>query len=404
VKLDANLRADQNRVNPALANSDDGLNRNGNTNTFYRYSISPYTARRLSPRTSVSAKYTYSEVINTADEVADSDRHALNATVQGEVGTTVTWNLRGRYSRTGYQDDVLNFRTGEFAPREDTELKSLSLQLGYQVIRTLQINGTYGWEWNDFQTTSNNDTGGGAWDIGLTWTPSPRTEVSVGVGDRFFGSTPRVSFKHSYKRHTFSGNYRKTITFQRDLATYGLDSFGEDFGGGGSDFGDPLFSGGENRFDANGDPVDGIGTNTSVNSNSAILDERFTFRYAYSGRPGRVTFFGSYSQQTRAEDGAQADFGDWEFTVTPSLSKRYTVIGSIGYEDIRPAGFTQFDNNNEFRDFAETENWYYRLQFIRPLNTRMNTSLEYRFTDRKSDDPINEYTENLFRATLNISL
>jgi uncharacterized protein (PEP-CTERM system associated) len=402
VKLDANVRADQNSVSSALANSNDELNRNGNTNTFYRYSISPYTSRKLGPRTSVNARYTYSEVINTADEVADSDRHALNANVRGKVGTVLDWNLRGNYSRTGYQDDVLNLRTGEFAPREDTELRSLSLNLGYQIIRTLKFTGTYGWEWNDFETFGNNDTGGGAWDIGLAWTPSPRTSVSVGSGDRFFGSTPRVNFKHSYKRHTITGNYRKTITFQRDLSTYGLDSFGEDPGG--SQFGDPLFSGGDTRFDSNGDPVDGIGTNTSVNSNSAILDERFTFRYSYSGRPGRLTFFGSYSEQTRAEDGAQADFGEWELTFTPNLSKRYSVIGIIEYEDVRPAGFIQFDDNNDPRDFSDVENWHYRLQYVRPLNTRMTSILEYRFTDRKSDDPINEYDENLFRATLNISL
>jgi uncharacterized protein (PEP-CTERM system associated) len=226
--------------------------------------------------------------------------------------------------------------------------------------------------------------------------------VSAGIGRRYFGSTPRLNFSQEYKRHTISGSYRKTITFQRDLNTFGLDSFGDL--GGGSQFGDPLFSGGDNRFDANGDPVDGTGTNTSINSNSAILDERYTFRYSYNGRPGNLTFFGSYSDQTREEDGAQADFLDWEFAVRPSLSKRYSVIGSIGYEDIRPAGFTQFGGSDGNRDYADTENWYYRLQYVRPLNTRMNTSLEYRYTDRKSDDPINEYQENLFRATLNISL
>lgn len=402
VKFDANLRADQNRVNSARGNSNDGLNRNGNTNTFYRYSLSPYTSRQLSPRTSVDARYTYSEIINTSDEVSDSSRHAFNTAVRGELGSSVTWNARGRYSKTSYQDDVFNRFTGTTTPREDTELRSASLQLGYQVLKTLQFNGTYGWEWNDFQTFNNNDTDGGAWDVGLVWTPSPRTQVSVGSGDRFFGSTPRMSFRHEYKRHGFSGSYRKTITFQRDLSTFGLDTLGDDPGG--SQFGDPLFNGGGTRFDQNGDLVDGIGTNTSINSNSAILDERYTFRYSYNGRPGVLTFFGSYSEQTRAEDGAQADFGDWELALRPSLSQRYTVIGSMGYEDIRPAGFTQFEDLNDELDFANTERWYYRLQFIRPLNTRMNTSLEYRYTDRQSDDAINEYDENLFRATLNISL
>ncbi len=50
-------------------------------------------------------------------------------------------------------------------PREDTELKSAGLNLGYQIDRRWQLNGTYGWEWNDYQTYNDADTGGQAWQL-----------------------------------------------------------------------------------------------------------------------------------------------------------------------------------------------------------------------------------------------
>lgn len=397
VKLDANIRADQNRVNSSVASSDDDLNRNGNTNTYYRYLLSPYTSRRLAGRTTFDTRYTYSEVLNTSDQVSDSSRHALTSNLNGEVGPRITWNLGGRYSRTSYNDDVYNFLTDEFEPREDTELKSASMRLGYQVSRSWQVNGSYGWEWNDFQTLNNGNTGGAAWDVGVKWTPSPRTTVQVGSGDRFFGKTPRVSVVHVRKRSTFSGSYNKRITFQRDLATEGLGNLDEP---GFNGFGDPIFTG-ENGFDANGDPVDEFGTNSSISSNSAILDERLTLRYSYSGRPGTLTAFGSYSEQTRADDGAQADFGEWEINFRPSLSRKYNVVASIGWEEAQPAGFV---GNRNFTDFTKSETWIYRLQYIRPINTRLSMNLEYRFTDRTSDDSLNEYQENMVRASFNFRL
>jgi uncharacterized protein (PEP-CTERM system associated) len=215
----------------------------------------------------------------------------------------------------------------------------------------------------------------------------------LGMGDRFFGKTPRVTFSHTRKRSSFSGTYNKRITFQRDLSTQGSGfSDGSGFlGGTNSDGG----------VDGNGQPIDGFGTDQSISSNSAILDERFTLNYAYAGRPGKFSAFGSYSKQIRAEDGAQADFKDWELTFTPTLSRKYNVVGSIGFEEIKPAGIFG-DSRSE--NFVESENWYYTLRYSRPLNTRLSLSLQYRFTDRRSDEELNEYQENMVRATLNIRL
>jgi len=399
--FDSNLRADQNRVDAAKASSDDGLNRNGNNNTFYRYSLSPYLKRPVTASTDFSARYTFSQVVNTSDEVSNSDRHALSSGLSGEVGPRITWGLNGQYSITSYEDDFVNKNTGETTPRKDTELRNLALRLAYQIGRRWEVNGTYGWEWNDFETSGNFNQGGSAWDIGAKWTPNPRTIVSVGMGDRFFGQTPRVAFSHEGRRTKISGTYNKRITFQRDLTTLGLnDSSIGSFAGGDSINNVGLLP--DTTFDDNGDPSIGLGTNSSISSNSAILDERGTLTMSYEGRPGRFTLFTSYSQQTRADDGAQADFLDWEISWRPNLSQKYSLMTAIGYEDIVPTGFRGGGVNFDSAD--KSENWYYRLIYIRSFNRKVGVNLEYRFTDRRSNVSSNEYQENLVSATLVIHL
>lgn len=391
VTLDATLRADQNEVTSALPGSGDDLNRNGNTNTFYRYSISPVLKRRLKNKAIYTLRYSYDDQINTSDSVSDSSRHALVTNLANGNESRISWDLSGRYSRVEYNDDIINRNTGLVVPRQDTELKSAGLSLGYQIDRRWQVNGRYGWEWNDFETFNDSNTGGGAWDLGVRWTPTSRTTVEAGSGDRFFGTTPRLNITHKRKRSLFRASYRKFITFQRDINTVGNGFLY------GDTIEDQLING------VNQEPqfINGVQTNSSISSNGPILDERATLGYTYSGRRATTDVFGSYSEQTRAEDGAQGIFKDLTVSFSPRLSRTYTVTGSINWEEDEPLGYLGLPN---IQDFSKSETWYYMLQVGRPLNNRMTMSLNYQFTDRQSDDSFNEYQENRVIATLNISL
>jgi uncharacterized protein (PEP-CTERM system associated) len=391
VNLDATLRADQNEVTSARPGSGDDLNRNGNTNTFYRYSISPILKRRLKNHAIYTLRYSFDDQINTADSVSDSNRHAVVTSLANGNASRVSWDLNGRYTRVEYKDDFINRNTGLVIPREDIELKSARLRLGYQLDRRWQVNGTYGWEWNDFETFNNSNTGGGAWDVGVRWTPSARTTVDIGSGDRFFGQTPRLNISHQRKRSFFRASYRKFITFQRDISTIGNGFLN----------GDTVEEQLINNIDREGEIINGVQTNSSINSNGPILDERATLGYTYSGRRATTDIFASYSEQTRAEDGAQAIYKDVTASFSPRVSQTYTVTGAITWEEDEPLGYLGIPNVQEFSD---SSTWYYRVQVGRPINNRMSMSLNYQFTDRQSDDSFNEYQENRVIATLSIRL
>lgn len=391
VNVDATLRADQNEITSALPGSGDDLNRNGNTNTFYRYSVSPVLKRRLKNQAFYTLRYSYDDQINTADSVSDSSRHAVVTSLANGNASRVSWDLSGRYSRIEYNDDFVNVVTGQVIPRQDTELKSAGLSMGYQLDRRWQVNGRYGWEWNDFETYNDTNAGGADWDIGVRWTPTARTTVDVGSGDRFFGSTPRLNVSHKRKRSLFRASYRKSITFERDINT----------SGNGFLYGDTVEEQLINGVDQQDQVINGVATNSSISSNGPIFDERATLGYTYTGRRATTNVFGSFSQQTRAEDGAEGEFKDFTVSFSPQISRTYTVTGSLTWGEDDPLAYRSAPT---LQDFSKSESWYYLVQVGRPLNNRMSISLNYQFTDRQSDDSFNEYQENRVIATLSISL
>ncbi|CAA0123446.1 Uncharacterised protein [Halioglobus japonicus] len=373
LRISASGRANQNEITPSAGGAN-SFDTNGNTNTYYRYSVSPELSRRLKDFATYSLRYNYNEVINTADDLSNSSSDSWSTNLAGGTATRVSWDLFGNYRKVSYNDnDLFIEEDGTAVPRENTELKSAGLNLGYRIDRRWQVTGTYGWEWNDFQTYNDEDTGGQTWELGVNWTPNPRTEIGVGVGDRFFGKTPRLSIKHTHKRSVFSASYKKSITFGRDILTEGND------------------------FNQN------IRNFSSQNSQSPIIDERFTLGYSYNGRRAKINFIGSHSDQTQEDNGQKSTYDDVALTVAPQvfISRAYSMSATVSWRQDEPQ--SEFGQSN--RNFASnSEAWIASVTVGRALNHRMSLSLNYQYTDQQSDNSFNEYQENRIMATLNIRL
>ncbi|HEY6130479.1 MAG TPA: hypothetical protein VIV27_00595, partial [Halioglobus sp.] len=269
-------------------------------------------------------------------------------------------------------DDLVNTITGQIVPRQDTELKNASLQMGYQLNRRWQVNGRYGWEWNDFQTFNDANTGGAAWDMGVRWTPSARTTVGLGMGDRFFGQTPRVNISHERGRNTFTASYNKAITFANDIRTQ-------------QDLLNPDFI-----------------NNPTLNTASPILDERFIVGWSYAGRRAALDFSGNHSQQTEADTGEKSIFQSWAVSVSPLISSTYTLSGALAWNDYEPR--SEFGIPSSQFDEETSQAWITSVNVGRVINSRMNLNVGYQYTLQESDQSFNEYQENRVVATLNISL
>ena len=371
--VDASATIDQNKISPFLPGGNDGLNRNGNTNTTYRYSVSPYVARRFKDVASLLLRYTWDEETNSADVVGDSQQqHVELALDSGPASQPFSWGVQGDY-------DEIDYTQTRGRAEQRSELSSARVTAGYQIDRVWQVNGYYGEEWNDF-VSSRDDIDGSFWDVGLRWTPNRRTTVEVGTGDRFFGSTPRFSVSHRHKRSVLEASYRRDLTYDRNIRSR------DDFLPAQDEFGNPIDP-------ATGQPVDLSGNETTL-TNSPILDERFTLSYVYQGRRARLRLYGSHSDQTRAEEGSESTFQDYGISLNRQLSRVFGAHGDLSWSRQEPK------NTIGPVTTLESDTWRLRLGVDRQLGNNLNVFANYEFTDRQSDTRSNEYQENRFTVSL----
>ncbi len=363
--IDATASADQNQTTPFVGGGGDSLDRRGNTNTTYRYDVSPYVARQFKDVAEMLLRYTYSEQSNSADIIGQNRQQTVLFTLgNGSSHNEITWGLQGDYDKIDY--DVTRDRVN---PGDNSELKSARFNLAYQFTRKWQINGYYGQEWNDFVSASN-DIDGTFWDVGLRWTPNARTVIEAGRGNRFFGDTQRYLITYRHKRSNLSAQYSEDLSYDRNIRNLGSNlPVGVPPGGG----------------------------NVSTLTNSPILDKRLTLSYGFQGRRFSLGLQGSSSDQTREADGSDSTFRSASLSLGYRLGRHLSTSANVGWDEQDPkSGRTQFAQ--------KSETWRAGVGVSKQLSTGVDLSLDYRYTDRSSDQVLDEYRENSVTLTLRIKL
>jgi uncharacterized protein (PEP-CTERM system associated) len=377
--IDSSANISQNQVSPFVRGGGDSFDRTGNTNTTYNYSVSPYVARRFKDVAQLNIRYTWDDQYNSTNVVGDSTRESWQGLLGSIPGTSsFLWGIQGDYSKVSYSDE----RFSDVRDNQDSELKSAQLNLGYQLSRRWQVNGFYGQEWNDF-VSNRDDIDGTFWDVGVRWTPTSRTTVDAGVGDRFFGSNPRFSIKHSHKRSAFSASYAKDLTYDRDIRTL--------------DDSPPLNPG----FPSPPEVDPGLTTVT----NSPILDERYTLAYSFQGLRTRFGVSAFQSEQTREGDSlsafSKATYTGVSVNANRPLSPEISLNGRISWNEQEPENS---NSNTPGRFSSNAETWIASVGLAHRLGQRTTLGLNYQYTDRQSDSAIDEYTENRITLDLKIDL
>ena len=377
--IDSTANISQNQVTPFASGGSDNFDRTGNTNTTYSYSVSPYIARRFKDAAEVTLRYTFDDQYNSADAVRDSSEERAQVLISSVSGVSkYSWGLQGDYSKVSYSNSSTEFENGQ-----DSELKSAQLNQGYQLNRAWQVNGFYGNEWNDF-VSSRDDIDGTYWDVGVRWTPSARTTVDAGVGDRFFGNNPRFAITHRHKRSALNASYAKTITYDRNIRTL-ADSppLNPDF-----------------------PPPPGVDPGVTTVNSSPILDERFTLGYSFQGLRTRFGISAFQSDQTQESGSAFSGFSESTYTgisasASRSLSDQTSLQAGLNWNEQKPKDNSQ-NINDFFRNSSET--WSGSLGISRQLSQRTDLGLNYLYTDRQSDSEFNSYTENRITLDLRVDL
>jgi len=246
--------------------------------------------------------------------------------------------------------------------------------VGYRINRQWQLTGSVGHEWQDYDAyTSQRDDD--TWDAGVVWTPSARTSLNLGYGDRYFGNAPRVNFTHRSKRTTFTATYDRTLTTSRDIRAQQRDV------------------GVQNPFGLPYDPVTGrplpASNNQTFLNSGSIIDERFETSLSVQGNRTTVTLSGSHSNQTREDNSEDGTFDDLYLNLSRSLSRTLSIYGGTTWE--------QDEDDNG----ATADTMRYYLGLSKEVGPRTSLGFNYSYSDRNSQTPDDSYKEN--RVYLNVT-
>ncbi|MET0081772.1 MAG: TIGR03016 family PEP-CTERM system-associated outer membrane protein [Sedimenticola sp.] len=357
VDLDSTIT--QNAIDPYSTVGSDALNDTGNVTTTYTYGISPYIVGRLKGYANLIARFTYDEVEYSKNSLDGSNRKGLNLGVNsGTNFGRFSWGILASQNEIEYD----NNNTAEF--------RSADVNVGYQINRSWQVNASLGKEWNDFSTIQT-DFEGDRWNLGFTWTPSPRTSLGLRYGDRFFGQTTSFEFSHKSKRSVLTAQYSQDLTNSRSLR-------GQDIFPSTDPFGDDI-----DLFTDETLPVD---TLASIND-STIVDKRFDATYTLKGRRTNLTLRAHHSQQTHQDSTRDVEQSSVGVSALRNITGQILANASLSFG-------TQSQNGGSDADTIKLG-----LGLFRKLGQNSSVGLNYGFNDRDSDVAGSSYTENRVTAS-----
>jgi len=366
--VDASSRVSQQLIDNQGRFTNSNISSTGNRADTLTYTFAPYYRQHLGPWADLTLRYEKSKVKNDTNLAQDSDIESLSAELaSGRRFTRVPWSVR-------VESREVDRVTGAKA-----EFDSLVVNTTYRFTRRYALDLTAGIEDNTFNTTQNNRDGT-YWTVGGTWTPNRRTEASLAIGDRFFGTTIRGSARHQRRRLNLSIDYQEQPrTTAEDQAFLNIFPVVDDAG-------NPIFD-----PDLAGDfplPIDGTALTQDV-----FVEKRLTGRATYNRRRDTVTFtvrdFAREFQTDRGDERTTSFSANW------TRQLRRALTGGIDATWQR----TTFDQ-------GDREDRRIRVRpFLRyTLGPSVTGTLEYQFVDQSSDGSRIDFTENRLSASLNFHL
>ncbi|WP_028471260.1 TIGR03016 family PEP-CTERM system-associated outer membrane protein [Neptunomonas japonica] len=362
--VDASANITQNTVDAFRPSGTDRLSDTDNTTNTYNYQISPHFTQRYKGVAELTGRYTHNYQLNSDNDVGDSSSQAFVLSLNnGTDFKQLTWGGSLNYKDSGGDSS--------------SELLSTDANLGYKFNRSWQVRGSAGFEWNEFDT-QRSDNDGVRWDMSAIWTPSSRTSLNIGYGDRFFGSTPTLDFTHRSRRSLFSASYSRELTDSASLLSE-QSAF--------------------NTTNAAGQAIDPITgdplplTNSTFNiADGVFVNEKFQLSYTLTGKRSSLTVGASHSIQ-KFESG-RTDETLEKYSASASRRLSSVLDMDLGYVLSRQ----QRDGDE---DAITSE---YSAGVARKLGKDSRLKLTYRFIDRESDDLTNDYQENRLQLSFTTSL
>jgi uncharacterized protein (PEP-CTERM system associated) len=165
--------------------------------------VAPSLVRELGSFASAQLNYVRDSVDAGSIGMGGSDGNSVTLSVaSGARFQKVTWGVSA------------SSRTIDTAALPETKSRSLNVNLGYVLSRTLRLHMSGGYDKYTYDALSDNSAGANYF-AGFAWTPSGRTNLDVSIGRRYYGNSYSLKAMHRSRRTTWNIYYSDDVTSSR---------------------------------------------------------------------------------------------------------------------------------------------------------------------------------------------
>jgi hypothetical protein len=237
--------------------------------------------------------------------------------------------------------------------------------LGYRIDRQWRLDGNLGYEQNKIRT-ARAETDGMFYSGTVFWTPTPRTELTAELGERYFGPFWNVEGSHKSRRTTLN------LAFAREVSNTRADILDNDFVS-------PL-----------------AGPSTQILPVDFVDEDYLTTRLSFDvqGNGRRTNVGAGISWEERSYEVTLKE--QQIFRVTADASRR---LGSNLNGNLR---FSWEDIEDSTTD--DSQNYALSLGVSRTLGRESSVGVDVSRRERFSDNSAREYTEHRLSITLSVPM
>ncbi len=172
----------------------------GNTTDVGVYTLTPYWKQRFGSFANAELRLSQSGTFFSSGALERSQQQRISAVLSSGADFKHPWSLGYSYATTTYQT------------RGDATFENVYGTLGYAITPRLRVNGTLGYENNDYATNTGKRPVGAYWNLGVSWRPSSRTSLDAGFGDHYWGNSWNLAFRHKRVSSDWTLTYSEAVS------------------------------------------------------------------------------------------------------------------------------------------------------------------------------------------------
>jgi uncharacterized protein (PEP-CTERM system associated) len=392
--LDAGATVDQYNISLQGPITTSNINTTGNLSTASTLFVSPFLLRDFGSAARAEARYTYSLWTSDTVSLSKSEANRVNLRLEsGRAYKLFTWELAYSAETIDYEDPL----------EPDTDAEVATVRLRRLITSNVGLLARAGYENYGYRSLGA-EASGSAWGAGFEWRPTPRTSLTALTGERFYGDTYTLDFRHRTRVTAWSIGYSEEITSAR--SQFFLPATTSTSG-----YLNTLYS---SRFpdpEARQKAVDELITRTGLPSNlSAPIDFYTDQLFLVKKWAASVGLMGArntlianiYDDMREALPGNIALTGTGDFVVSDTI--RQTGGSLVWNHQLSGRSSLTVGGSYSRSEFVETGR-IDRLvdagvRVSRRLQPRLSGALTYRRLENDSNLDGSDYTENSVSATL----